>query len=320
MKYKVSVIVAAYNVDQWIGNCITSISNQTYSNLEIIVIDDGSTDRTGAIIDEHAAIDSRIIAIHQANAGLVGVREKGISVSSGDYVTFVDGDDMIASDMYERLVNNAVKYDADISHCGMIFVWPSGIKEWHYGTNRIRIQDNYSGICDLLEGNIVEPSLCNKLYSRRIIANSCPDKSITNNEDLLRNYVLFSRASKSVFDDFCGYLYLQRRGSISKDSKRLVSAFRDIEKARRYIVDNSPENIYPYAMRLWLSTYINQINVSIDSKDEQMITLAKECRGVIKQNRNNIRYLVKRQQLAAYLILGMSFVYRVAYKLYSKGR
>lgn len=317
---KISVIVPCYNVAPWLVKCLNSILNQTYRNLEIILINDGSTDDTGKIIDEFAKKDTRIITIHQENAGLVAVREKGISLATGDYIGFVDGDDTVEPDMYERLINNAVKYGADISHCGVAFDWPDGSVEMHYGTNKLIIQNNYDGLYELLVGELVEPSLCNKIYSKKIIQNSCLDVSVQNNEDLLRNFTLFSRAEKSVYEDFCGYHYLQRAGSMSKDSSKTVKIFRHIEKARKIIVDNSSDEIFPYAFRLLLSLYVNQINQNYASKDEEVRKLNKECRDILKKERNNLHYLIKRQQIAAYLIIYAPWLHRIIYKLYDSRR
>lgn len=88
---KISVIIPAYNVEPWIEACLESVCNQTYRDLEIIVIDDGSTDKTGAIIDSYANKDRRIVVTHQENSGLVAVRELGIKIASGQYIGFVDG-------------------------------------------------------------------------------------------------------------------------------------------------------------------------------------------------------------------------------------
>ncbi len=114
--YKVSVIVAAYNIQDYIVKCLDSIANQTYKNLEVIVIDDGSSDNTGKLADEFAENDNRFIVIHKENGGVSSARNRGIDVASGDFIGFVDGDDTIEVDMYEMLVNNAIKYNADISH------------------------------------------------------------------------------------------------------------------------------------------------------------------------------------------------------------
>lgn len=316
MKPKISVLVPAYNVAPWLPDCLDSVLAQTYQNLEIIVVDDGSTDNTGAILDSCVQKDGRIVAIHQKNAGLVAARETGIAHATGDYVTFVDGDDTIAPDMYERLLSNALKYGADISHCGMNFVFPDGHIEPHYGTGKLLVQNNVEGIQELLKGEQIEPSLCTKLYARHLVTNSCLDPSVLNNEDLLRNFTLFSRAKRIVFEDFCGYQYFQRPGSMSKDSAKALQNLKHILRARKLILDNSSEELYPYAMCLWLSTYVNAMNQKSDNCDEQMETFYKGCRQVLIQEKKNVRYLIKRQQIAAWLIIYAPWLHQVIYKLY----
>ena len=147
----ISIIVPAYNVEQWIGRCIESIRNQSYKNLEIIVIDDGSTDRTPDILDACAKSDKRIIVVHQKNSGLVAVREKGISMAKGSYVGFIDGDDAVEPDMYERLLNNALKYHAEISHCGIKYCFYDGRVKLHWGTGEIKVFDRDTGVKELLD-------------------------------------------------------------------------------------------------------------------------------------------------------------------------
>ena len=320
MKPKISVLVPAYNVALWLPSCLDSILAQTYQNLEIIVVNDGSTDNTGTILDSYAKKNGRIVAIHQKNAGLVAARETGIAHATGDYVTFVDGDDTIAPDMYEHLMANALKYKADISHFGMVFVFPDGHIEPHYGTGRLLVQDNIEGLRELLIGELVEPSLCTKLYARYLVTNSCLDKSVLNNEDLLRNFTLFSRANRIVFEDFCGYQYFQRPGSMSKDSSKALQNLKHILRARKLIVDNSSEELYPYAMRLWLSTYINAINQKTDDCDEQMEEFCKECRQVLIREKKNTRHLIKRQQIAAWLIIYAPWLHKIIYRIYKRRR
>ena len=113
----ISVIVPIYNVEKYLDNCVKSIVNQTYKNLEIILVDDGSPDSCPAICDNWAKIDSRINVIHQKNSGVSAARNIGIKSSLGDFITFVDGDDFIDSDMYETLVSAYLKNGADIVGC-----------------------------------------------------------------------------------------------------------------------------------------------------------------------------------------------------------
>lgn len=115
-----SVIIPIYNVEAYLSRCLDSIINQTYSNLEIICVDDGSTDQSGAIAEEYAKRDSRIKVIHKENGGLVSARKTGILNASGGYATYVDSDDWIEQGMYEELMILAVNEDADIVTSGDI--------------------------------------------------------------------------------------------------------------------------------------------------------------------------------------------------------
>lgn len=320
MENLISVIVPAYNVAPWISNCLNSILIQTYKNLEIIVIDDGSTDETPQIIDEFASIDSRIKVVHQKNSGLVKVRNRGIELASGNYIAFVDGDDTIVPEMYERLLTNAQKYNADISHCGVCFCFSDGHEEPHYGTGRLKIQNNVEGLKDLLEGKFIEPGLWNKLYKATIVADSCIDETVLNNEDLLRNYVLFERAEKSVYEDFCGYRYYQREGSMSKDKSKQVRIEKHIRKARKLIVDRALEDVYPYAMQTWMSSIINSINTLMYNNDSESKEYCQDCRKTLRKERKHLHYLIKRQQFAARLYLLSPLLYKLVYRIYKNAK
>lgn len=312
----ITVIVPAYNVAPWLPRCLDSILDQTYKNLQIIVIDDGSTDSTPQIIDEYSRKDERIVAIHQKNEGLIAVRNKGIKMAMGKYVTFVDGDDTIRNTMYEKLLDNAIEHDADISHCGVMFCFEDGHCEAHYGTNKVIIQNQFEGLKDLLEGKFIEPGLWNKLYKLSLLKESCLDNDILNNEDLLRNFVVFSRAQKSVYEDFCGYLYYQREGSMSKDKKRIVKANRQIVKARRIIVEHSSKEIFPYAMQSWLSSLINSIHALEWSNDVEAKQYCRECRSKLIKEKENFHFLIKRQQVAAWLIVFSPVLHKIVYCIY----
>ena len=115
-----SVIIPIYNVEAYLSRCLDSIINQTYSNLEIICVDDGSTDQSGAIAEEYARRDSRIKVIHKENGGLVSARKTGSKVATGEYISNIDSDDFIELDMYETLMRDIVANDADVITSGLI--------------------------------------------------------------------------------------------------------------------------------------------------------------------------------------------------------
>ena len=115
---ELSIIVPVYNVEKYISQCIDSILNQTFQDFEVILVDDGSPDRSGQICDEYAENDSRIKVIHQKNAGLSAARNTGLKNANGEYVAFVDSDDYISPNMYELLVTNIKSCGADMVKCG----------------------------------------------------------------------------------------------------------------------------------------------------------------------------------------------------------
>lgn len=214
MKELISLVIPAYNIQDYLGPTLESILAQTYENLEIIVVNDGSKDNTGDVADAYAAKDSRIKVVHKENGGVTSARLRGVAEAKGDYIGFVDGDDFIEPDMYARLMDNLQKYDADISHCGYQMVFPSRV-DYYYNTGKVAEQEGKQGLYDLLEGRFVEPGLVNKLYRRELFVglDEWMDPSIRINEDLLMNYYLFRQAGKSVYEDVCPYHYILRKGS-----------------------------------------------------------------------------------------------------------
>lgn len=134
-----SVIVPVYKVEPYLHRCVDSIRNQTYKNLQIILVDDGSPDNCGKICDEYAELDARIIVVHQKNRGLSGARNTGLRYAKGEYVAFVDSDDWISSDMYQTLVNLVELNDLDMARSSVVETDGDGWKcvlKWggHVGT------------------------------------------------------------------------------------------------------------------------------------------------------------------------------------------
>lgn len=113
----ISVIIPVYNVEKYVDRCIDSVCKQTYTNLEIIIVDDGSTDNSGVLCENWQKKDDRIIVLHKSNSGLSGARNVGIDISKGEYIAFVDSDDYLLPNMYEELLNLLRKSHADIAHC-----------------------------------------------------------------------------------------------------------------------------------------------------------------------------------------------------------
>ena len=206
MKGLISVIIPVYNVEKYLHRCINSVLYQSYNNIEIIVVDDGSTDNSYLILESLCQRYGNIKIIHQSNQGVTSARLAGIRIAMGDWIGFIDGDDEIDCDMYERLINNASQHEADISHCGYLVINKHKKIRKFYGTGNSILLDNKAGLCELLRGSLFEPSLNNKLYKKSLfdsILTGIINPNIRNYEDLLMNYYLFKRAKYSYFEDFC---------------------------------------------------------------------------------------------------------------------
>lgn len=192
----ISIIVPIYNVEQYLGECVDSILSQTYKNLEIILVDDGSPDNCGAICDEYAKKDKRIRVIHKENGGLSSARNAGLDVATGEYISFIDSDDYVSEKFIEVLYNLCKKNSADISECDFIKfddkveVIESDIKVEKHSS--IEMQKNiYSSEC------VKTVVVWNKLYKRYIYEKlRFPEGKI--NEDEFTTYKAFDSTAKDI--------------------------------------------------------------------------------------------------------------------------
>lgn len=283
---KISIIIPAYNIEQYIAATLDSVLAQSYSNFEVIVVDDGSKDGTGAIIDAYALKDFRVRAIHQANGGVTAARLHGVAEASGDWIGFVDGDDYVEPQMYERLLENALSYNAEISHCGYQMVFPSGRVDYYYNTGCLVKQDKISGLEDLISGSFIEPGLCNKLFHKALFHSLLHDnklpKDIKINEDLLMNYWLFKAADTAVYEDFCPYHYVLRKGSAAT-SKLNEHKLRDPLKVIHLILDDAEQELYPALIPRLTRQLITGATMSLGDQKKLVEPYRKETRKELRQ-------------------------------------
>ncbi len=255
MKPLLSIIVTAFNIENYISRCLDSILNQKYKNIEIIVINDGSRDKTGKIIDNYVKKDNRIRVIHKKNEGVSVARNIGIDNATGDFIGFVDGDDTVDYNMFEILIKNAIEFNADISHCGYKMIFPSRV-DYYYDTEEIIVQDNYNGLKDLLKGDKIEPGLWNKIYKHSLFEDIRLNPEIKENEDLLVNFYLFQKSKKSVFYDKCMYNYIMRSGSSTTqiNKNKIVDPILVMNEIKNTLDKNS--ELYILSYRRYLSNLI----------------------------------------------------------------
>lgn len=238
----ISVIIPVYNVEAYLPQCLDSIINQTYRNLEIILVNDGSTDSSPQICEEYGAKDSRITLIHKTNGGLSEARNGGLKVATGAYVSFVDSDDLIALDFYDKMLNQLISHNVDIVECNYIkFDKESDVK--NIASSDTAIPESYtvdSALISLMNEQLKQV-VWNKLYKAELIDQiEFPVNKI--NEDEYWTYRVFGKAQKIVKIPDVLYYYRQQTESImgTKYSLRRLDGLEALEVRVEYMKEYFP--------------------------------------------------------------------------------
>jgi len=255
MNELISVIIPVYNVKKYLNRCIESVLKQTYDNLQIVLIDDGSSDGSEKICDEWKEKDNRIAVIHQKNRGLSGARNTGISVAKGRYITFVDSDDWIDKRMIEVLYNNLTKYNADMSICEFKKSYGENDKLLN-NSGEVIVYNQKEALEAIYKYRKTETHVPHKLYKTEIFSDVKFYEGIKY-EDLEIFIKLLLQSKKVVYMPDQYYYYFSREDSIV-NSKFDKSQLDIMFAAERNIKDI--ENTYPELLRYveyaWIDKYI----------------------------------------------------------------
>lgn len=210
----ISVIIPVYKVEAYLKRCVESIVNQTYQNLEIILVDDGSPDRCPILCDGWAQKDNRIRVIHKENGGLSDARNAGMAVATGGYISFVDSDDWVESDFLQTMFDLLQKTKADIAECGVKYIDERGNQLRQRGIPQAREElGRVDAVKRLLKEDGVYQTVWNKLYRRGTIGNVLFEKGKLHEDDFW-TYQIFDKANKVVVIHKPLYNYFQRSDSI----------------------------------------------------------------------------------------------------------
>lgn len=219
-KYLVSVIVPVYNVELYLRKCVDSILNQSYRKIEIILVDDGSTDMSGKICDEYNNKEERIKVIHKKNSGLSSARNAGLEIAKGDYISYIDSDDYVNSFFIEELLGLCIKYNTGISCIGYKEYSSDGENTVSVISDECKpiIYDDISFIKEIVDstkGGVITYCVWSKLFRRDIVEGIKFPEGKTY-EDIMYTTVAILRAQQCVFKNEKLYNYRIREGSISK--------------------------------------------------------------------------------------------------------
>ncbi len=211
---KVSVIIPVYNVEKYLRRCIESVVQQTYKDIEIILVDDGSSDNSGVLCDKWAEKDHRIKVLHKANGGLSSARNAGTCVAAGDSILYVDSDDYLSADCISKLVEICEKTDADIAIVQMMFISEDTNDEIHIDQKEIiKVLSAEQAIEESLYQRLYSCCAPAKLYKKEVIADiEFPIGRVS--EDLATCHLFLDKAGKVAYTNAIGYYYRQHDNSI----------------------------------------------------------------------------------------------------------
>ena len=276
--YKISIIVPVYKVEQYLRQCIESIINQTYQNLEIILVDDGSPDSCPAVCDEYAALDKRIKVIHKKNGGLSDARNAGLEIATGDYIGFVDSDDWISRTMYEELINVSIEYGVDISCCGYNRIDNNSVLESKLFSDKRKVS-SLDLLRDIFCRNGDNVVVWNKIYNVNLFKNvRFPVGEIHEDNAVLCSTI--GKANTVAYTGTIGYYYRFRPSSIMNSltvEAHMDPLIRHLQETELFIGKMHPELCEEFlCYDVNITMYLLQFFVNGKEKSTQEFTALRK--------------------------------------------
>ena len=251
----ISVIIPIYNVDKYLSRCIDSVINQTYKNLEIILVDDGSTDNSGKICDEYALKDTRIKVIHKQNGGVSSARNVGLDIAKGEYIGFIDSDDYIESDMYEFLYDLLIKNNTEISCCNK-FDFNSITNK--YLPDKCFPKEGILSLNEVLQDIGGGFHIVTKIFNKNLINNIRFNEKFAIGEDLLFCFKVLKNSKKTIFKNIAKYYYYNNQNSVIR-KKVFKRKFLCVITIHNHIINYAKKNNLLFAYKKFTKYKINWI-------------------------------------------------------------
>lgn len=242
----ISVIIPVYGVEKYISQCLESVINQTYKNIEVIVINDGTKDNSASIAKEYSKQDFRVKVYDFENSGLSAARNRGVSLAKGDYIAFLDSDDYVAPNMYEELINNALKTDADIVKCGYSeFIEDKIVNIRSFDVNAvIRNSKNGEKLAQMSQDSVLYIVVWNAIYKRNIALKVIYPEGYVNEDEYASPVYFFSARVLSIIREPL-YFYRQNLDGLMRieiPNKRPLDAMVCLALLHEYMCENGLTN------------------------------------------------------------------------------
>lgn len=312
---EISIIVPVYNVEKYLNKCVDSILNQTFRDFELILVDDGSPDKSGAICDQYAKKDTRVRVIHKKNGGLSDARNAGIDVAKGKYLGFIDSDDYIAEDMYELLYTNIIKEEANLSICGIYHVYEG--KEPRKKSEKYMVLNRDEATVLIFHGNQISDHAVNKLYSRSIFSELRYPRG-KYHEDSFTIVGILDQCEKVVVDTKQRYYYYHRDESITSQifSKKHLEYIAAWEQNEEKVAGRSKEIVDAAHQRVCFANFL-VLDKIVNADMEKSVP---EINTIVSYLKTNYLFIMKNKIFTRNrkLALNMLMISLSFYKLLSK--
>lgn len=316
----ISIIVPVYNVEKYLEKCVNSIVNQTYKNLEIILVDDGATDSSGKLCDELAKIDNRIKVYHKENGGLSDARNYGVERATGDYIGFVDSDDYIDSEMYGKLYEAIKKENVDVAECNLKIIYTDR-EELFTEQKYYNVYTKQEYLEEYLKIEKIFGSACVRLIKSDIAKKlKFPVGKLY--EDTYYAYDLIEKVDRYVIMNNPYYNYLMRENSITntKFNPRIFDLIEIVEKFRKTTYENYP-GLKEAADCRKMYAYFSVLNSILLEKNYRDNEYYLEILSYFKRNYISLlknKYINRNRKLSVILIKLNIDLYRKVLMKYKK--
>lgn len=322
-----SVIVPVYNVENYIRECLQSLINQYYSNLDILLIDDGSKDKSSQICDEYAHLDDRIRVFHQVNQGLAKARNVGLENAKGEYITFLDSDDFLDIEMYSSLMDVIKKYDVQIAACGMQLFCDGEIPEKCNVKKNVKVYSREEVIKRYLyPQHCLDVVSCNKIFDRKLFQGiTYPEGRLF--EDFVPITKTILNADRIASTNMKLYYYRQRTGSINNQNfnvKKMNPKIMDLDLALNEvleIIEESNQELLVFVIPGVLVSKISIVNQMIYAGKINK-KYVREVQAFVAANRRAVKSCpyISRTNKTKIMVFQYFLLYALLYKVYKKRR
>ncbi len=309
----VSIIVPIYGTEYYLPNCIESLCRQTYSNIQIVLVDDQSPDDCPKICDAYAQKDNRIKVVHQQNKGVSGARNTGISVSSGEYVMFVDSDDELYPDAVEKLLNRSLTYNADIVSATARVVDEAGHILFENNDGECTVLHEDMSLLLSLQGDRHTESVWAKLFRKSFIEDICFVEGKNINEDSFFLFQCYIKKPIVVHNNIAVYRYNSRQDSCSRQfySDKYLAMLYFLERKKEHINEHYPQ-YFNQMLNMEVRTHLSFLDVCCSAKGNQNKNLQKQSISTIRKLYKYHKPINKHhEQLAWIVIYGLYPLYKI---------